>query len=51
MRGRPEGNLEEHGQSESCIISEIFVIPAKAGTQGSRLLAFALDPRFRGGDG
>src|SRR6516164_10588809 len=28
-----------------------FVIPAKAGIQGSRVRTVALDPRFRGGDG
>jgi hypothetical protein len=28
-----------------------FVIPAKAGIQGTEFEASALDPRFRGGDG
>jgi hypothetical protein len=29
----------------------LFVIPAKAGIQGSKFSAVALDPRFRGSDG
>src|SRR5437660_565902 len=32
------------------VISRLFVIPAKAGIQRSRIRLLALDPRFRGGD-
>jgi hypothetical protein len=32
------------------ISESLFVIPAKAGIQGRKVSAVALDPRFRGGD-
>jgi hypothetical protein len=37
-------------RNESGNISLLPVIPAKAGIQGSKASAVALDPHFRGGD-
>ena len=43
-------DLERHRFEWNHLESSNLVIPAKAGIQGKQR-AFALDPRFRGGDG
>ena len=42
--------IKSLAQSESRKIKRLFVIPAKAGIQGSKALTVTLDPRFRGVD-
>jgi hypothetical protein len=42
--------IERPTRNGSEYVKSLFVVPAKAGIQGCKTVAVALDPRFRGGD-